>query len=441
MLWAAIFSAPAALCAQATQPAKTSTAAAAPTTRQPGDELHFWVMTMEPGDLIWEQFGHNALWIHDESTGYSAVYNWGMFDFEEPGFFRNFLLGRLRYWMEPFDPEATANAYASQNRSVWVQELNLSAEQKLKLRDHLAWNEREENRYYWYNYYTDNCSTRVRDAVDLAVGGQLAAALKAKPTDTTYHWHTRRLTQVSPFWYTLLNTAHGQPSSQVKLSAWDESFLPTRFRDYLREVKVTDALGNLVPLVRNERVVFKSTRPPEAAAPPNWIAWYFLGGAVVAGVLAWLAGRAGGSRAARGGFVTLATLYSLVLAIAALIGLWFWVFSAHWAAWRNENLFAYSPLAVPLVVALPMMARRGGRWGTVAVALAAAIAASTLLGVAVQVLPQFDQANGEPLALVLPINLALAWGVWRYAKARPVPAVEKPNGAPSRPDRRGSGSV
>jgi hypothetical protein len=110
-------------------------------------------------------------------------------------------------------------------------------------------------------------------------------------------------------------------------------------------------------------------------------------------------------------FTVAATLYTFILGLCGFIGLWFWLGSTHWAAWRNENLLGYSPLALPLAFLLPVLFRKSVRVKRIALWLALAIAGTTVLGVLLS--PALPQVNGEPMAFVLPINLALAWSIWK----------------------------
>ena len=389
---------------------------------EPGDELTISVMTMEAGDAIYEKFGHNTLRVQDASTGDDIAYNWGLFDFEEKHFFVNFLLGKLNYWMEGWPAEATARAYAADNRSIWVQELNLTAQQKVKLRDFLRWNALPENRTYAYNYYTDNCSTRVRDAVDSVLDGQIKRQLAAKPTGTTFRWHTRRLTRDNIFWYTALNTVLG-PNTDRPINAWEEGFLPIKLMEHLRMVTVRDAEGRELPLVKSERRIFTSTRPPEASAPPNWIVQYFVGGALIGAGLAALGHLARRGRAGRIAFAVIITAAAALIGICGAFGLWGWLCTAHWSAWRNENLLGYKPLALVLAFFIPRLVRPSRRAAKVAVALSLVVVASTLIGILAS--PLLPQVNGEPMAFILPINVSLAYAVWRYARNRPSPTLSR----------------
>ena len=380
---------------------------------KPGDELTISVMTMEAGDAIYEKFAHNTLRVQDASTGDDIAYNWGLFDFEEKHFYVNFLLGKLNYWMEGWPGEATARAYAADNRSVWVQELNLAPQQKVKLRDFLRWNALPENRTYAYNYYTDNCSTRVRDAVDSVLDGQIRRQLEAKQAGATFRWHTRRLTRDNVFWYTALNTVLG-PATDRPINAWEEGFLPIKLMEHLRTVTMRDAEGREIPLVKSERQIFKSTRPPEASAPPNWIVPYFVVGALLGTGVAASGHLATRGRAGRTAFAVIITAVATLIGFCGALGLWAWLGTAHSAAWRNENLLGYKPLALVLAFFVPRLIRRPRRAAKVAIVLSLVIVASTLIGILAS--PLLPQVNGEPMAFILPVNVGLAYAIWRYAK-------------------------
>src|SRR5207237_5340321 len=191
-----------------------------------GSDIKVYLMTMGPGDEVYERFGHNALWLHDPTRRPDSVdiaWNWGLFDFDQPGFLRRFIKGDMLYWMAGFDAQRTLDAFARENRSVWAQELNLTPEQKLALRDFVQWNGRDENKFYHYDYYRANCTTRVRDALDTVLHGQIREATAAKPTGTTYRSHTRILAEGDVPVYTGLELAMGH-NIDKPLSAWEEMF-------------------------------------------------------------------------------------------------------------------------------------------------------------------------------------------------------------------------
>src|SRR5687768_5124125 len=162
---------------------------------EPGSELTVYLLTIGQGDEVWELFGHNAIWIKDRSDGSDITYNWGMFDFAQPNFLGRFLTGNTQYWMEGIPLESMLQAYTQRNRSLLAQELNLTPAQRLSLKESLEENARPENKFYRYDYYRDNCSTRLRDMLDRALGGQLQTATTTRITTETFRSHTQRLTQ------------------------------------------------------------------------------------------------------------------------------------------------------------------------------------------------------------------------------------------------------
>ena len=142
----------------------------------PETGLTVYLMTMGPGKYVWERFGHNAIWIHDPIHGTDQTYNYGLFDFHQQNFLLRFVQGRMWYWMRGYPAQSYVESYRRANRSVWVQELEIPPGARRELQQFLEWNELPENRFYHYDYYRDNCSTRVRDALDRALGGAIRAA-------------------------------------------------------------------------------------------------------------------------------------------------------------------------------------------------------------------------------------------------------------------------
>ena len=372
-------------------------------------------MTMGVGKEVWERFGHNAILVEDHARGTAQAYNYGMFDFRQHNFLLRFVQGRMLYWMQGFDLGLTLQIYRQANRSVWVQELNLTPAERATLRDFLEWNERPENRFYRYDYYRDNCSTRVRDALDRVLGGRIRVATDSIETDHTYRFHTSRLIGSDLPLYTGLLLALGQPADH-RLTAWEEMFLPLELRQWVRHVTVVDDSGRVVPLVKDERTLFASTMPAPPAAPPARVPGYLAAGVALGSGLWWVGRRAPGSPRARRGFAWLAGGWGLVVGFAgALLG-GLWAFTDHTVAYRNENLFQANLLLLPLAVVAPAAAR-GAEWARrPAVALAALMAAGSVAGLALKVLPAFCQHNAEILALAVPANFGLALGVAAVAR-------------------------
>jgi len=317
----------------------------------------------------------------------------------------------MLYWMEGFDAYLTAEMYRRDNRSVWLQELNLTPEDRVRLRDFLEWNEREENRYYRYDYYRDNCSTRVRDAIDLILGGGIHDATMDVPSGSTFRSHTRRLTTNDIPIYSGLMMGLGSPVDRP-ISVWEEMFLPLKLREHLRSMTTLDEQGREVPLVRAETTMYQSTRPPVRDTPPVWWPGYLLAGLMIGGVLVGLAWFATRSSVARYGFVLLASTWSLLSGLGGMVLLGLWMLTDHAAAYANENLLQLNPLSLALLVLIPMLAFGIERGRSTTLYVALVIAGGSVLGLLVKVLPWFVQVNAEVVALALPIHLALAYSAY-----------------------------
>jgi hypothetical protein len=384
---------------------------------EPGSNLTVYLLTFGWGDVVWERFGHNAIWIKDRARGTDVTYNWGMFDFNQPHFLRRFLTGDTRYWMEAIDLEPMLRYYKQRNRSVLSQELNLTPAQRFKLKQFVEWNALPQNKFYRYDYYRDNCSTRLRDAIDHALSGQLQLATVTRMTSGSYRWHTQRLLKGDIPLYTGATLALGHPADNP-LSVWDEMFLPVRMANDLRTVRIPDSAGTQIPLVRSEAAVFTAGRPPEPAAPPNYFPWYVAAGIVVAAVLIALVRSAeGGHKVALFAATAIATLWSLIAGLSGTALAIAWLFTKHYFMSRNENLMHFDPLSIALAILIPLSVY-GLRGVSKARKLSGFVAALSLFGFVLQGVPLFHQKNGEIIALALPINLAVWWTVYRLTVYR-----------------------
>src|SRR3954469_2349906 len=389
----------------------------APATAEPGSNLTVYLLSFGWGDVVWERFGHNAILIKDRARGTDITYNWGMFDFNQPHFVWRFVTGDTKYWMEPIPLEPMVRYYKQNNRSILAQELNLTPAQRLKVQQFVEWNALPQNKFYRYDYYRDSCSTRVRDVIDHALGGQLQTSTVTRMTGGTYRWHTQRLLSGDLPLYTGVTLALGTPADKP-LSVWQEMFLPVRMANSLRTVKVSDSTGAQIPLVRSESVLNTAGRPPEPSEPWSYFPLFVAVGIVYAALLVILVRSAeGGHRGSFFGATALATLWSLIAGVGGLALVFAWLFTKHYFMGRNENLLHVDPLSILLVVFIPLAAY-GQRAVWRALKLAAFIAVVSLLGFVLQGIPLFGQRNGEIIGLALPINLAVWWTVYRLTAYR-----------------------
>jgi len=391
-----------------------------PPTRLPAsppESLTVYLMTMGPGKRVWERFGHNAIWIHDPARGSDQAYNYGIFDFRQQNFLLRFVQGRMWYSMQGAPARLYLEEYRKANRSVWVQELNIPPLARRELQEFLEWNERPENRFYHYDYYRDNCSTRVRDALDRALNGRIREETSGVPTGKTYRFHTLRLTANDPAVYTGLLLALGQPADRP-ISAWEEMFLPLALREHLRRITLTGPDGMPKPLVTSERTLFESAAAPPPAEPPHWLPVYLIVGLTIGGTAFGLAGPARNNRSARVGFVILTSIWGLLMGIAGLVLAGLWGLTDHSAAYNNENILQASLLVLPLLGLVPRLVFASQSAARTALLVAASVTALSLLGLLLKLLPPFHQVNGAIIALALPAHAGVAAGAWRLARGQ-----------------------
>ena len=130
-----------------------------------GEGAYASVMTCGPGEEFYESFGHSALRICDTANGLDIVFNYGIFDFDEPNFYLKFAGGRLNYFVGAQRFEHFVSEYQYYGRSVTEQRLRMTKTELQRLYELLAENSKPENKYYKYDFFRDNCATRVRDMI------------------------------------------------------------------------------------------------------------------------------------------------------------------------------------------------------------------------------------------------------------------------------------
>jgi hypothetical protein len=345
-----------------------------------------WLVTYGPGEVYWQRFGHNAIWIRDPARGLDHTFNFGFFDFAQQDFFLRFLQGRMLYFSAAQPAREEFAAYIDENRSIRAQRIRLSPEQVAVLTGFLLEEVKPENRDYLYDYYRNNCSTRVRDALDLAIGGDLSAASQDVPASQNWRDHTRRLSS-SDFWlYLGLELVLGARVDRP-ISRWDEMFIPEVLADTLADTGSSS--GMPAPLVLEDVMLFESTLPPPPPQPQGWWPRYLLVSLALAG-LGWLVSRRGGAAPLR----ALARTWFVTAGLAGLALLFLWFGTDHAAAGLNLNVLVLNPLWLWLGL-------RPGR-GFRALPVVAAFAA---LAVLLAFLPA-NQYTLDVLAAFLPLNLA-----------------------------------
>ena len=239
-------------------------------------QINFYLLTVDVGNKLWDNFGHTALRVVDEDASTDTVYNWGLFDTSGGlvSFSYNFFKGVMNYQLGANSPAAEFSMYRRQQRTVWQEKINLNNSQKEILYKRLVWNTRPENIVYPYDYFDDNCTTRVRDYLDEALSGKLFAATNV-PTENTYRnlvkYHYRSLALIELSLDLLMNSNIDRTVSQ-----WEEMFLPLSLRGRLLALTSDVAIdGELQPLLSDSTVIMDFPTP-QAQPNPYYLAGTFL---------------------------------------------------------------------------------------------------------------------------------------------------------------------
>ena len=371
-----------------------------------------WLMTYGTGDLIEERFGHNALWVRDPARGIDAIYNFGFFDFDQPGFYQNYLFGRMMYYAVARDPADELGYYQWRDREVLAQRLNLSDDQIDRLSNWLEVQVSPENRNFRYDYYFNNCSNRIRDALDHALDGGLRSQTESVPAEQNLREHTRRLIQDSPLLYLGIHAGLGRSVDQPR-TIWEAMFLPEVVARQIREVNnpLVGEAGE--PMVLEERILHASDRSEPAAEPQT--SWFLFGlmGLITAALVLLPTVFFGPSAISLLPF----RLWLLTSALAGAVLLFLWFFTEHQAAWRNENLLLLNPLILGL-----WRARFGGLANTCAGLVAAGLLLSVLLKF-------FDGAqwNYDLMLWWLPAQIAVLYTWYRSSCSRTEAHIKSAN--------------
>ncbi len=370
------------------------------------------LLTIGPGELFFERFGHNAIVVREAGRP-AVVYNYGIFDFAQEDFLLNFARGRMVYRVIEGPLADDLDMYRAQGRSIVEQALDIDAARARELVDFLAWNVLPENTQYRYDYFEANCSTRVRDALDRALGGALRAHGEGRSRGYTWRLDALRLMAAEPWLMLGIDLGLG-PYADQRIDYWQESFVPETLSRVAAEATRADASGAHVPVVGATTVLAPGLVEEPPLLPPD-LRWPFLVlGLAIGAVLHRLALDARSSR--RLPLAGFALAFELFCGLGGLLLLFLWFGTEHRAAWRNENLLLLNPLCLALLPAWWGIARGRLRPRPLATAIAALVALLAAFALFSKILPWFAQANLHWIVLLLPIHLALAFALARPAR-------------------------
>jgi hypothetical protein len=227
---------------------------------QPGNDTLVFLLTCGPGTETYSIYGHSALRIIHNAKKSDYVYNWGVFDFDTPNFAWKFAKGRLDYMLGVESIQGFLQIYYFEKRFVLSQKMNLSPSETARLIGLINENLEPENIKYRYDFFYDDCSTRIRDLIEKAVGEKLLYPPDEKEKSPTFRDMTGKYQNPFPWLKFGIDLIMGSPGDK-NAPYRDRMFLPIDLQKALTE-SVVNRDGKMIPLLQNPDKILDFD-PPE----------------------------------------------------------------------------------------------------------------------------------------------------------------------------------
>ncbi|MDR0420216.1 MAG: DUF4105 domain-containing protein [Prevotellaceae bacterium] len=311
--------------------------------QQLSDSAQVSLLTCGAGNQLYSTFGHSAIRICDPQKNIDAVFNYGTFDFSTPNFYLKFARGTLRYMLSVSGFNDFLQSYRYENRSVYEQKLNITHAEKEKLFELLVENYQPQNRSYRYDFFKDNCSTRIRDILQKAVGEKLSFSSQNTNDNKTFRqliYPYLEKMQWSKFGIDILL---GMPTD-VRATDADYMFLP----DELSK-NVDTATVNGVKFALPAEVLY-SAHEVSTSSPfsPNQVFFIFM----MAVILLSFAEFYCLCKNKKINLQIFDRIFFAGIALISLVILLMWIFSLHYPVRNNLNIIWLNPLYLYIFIKL-----------------------------------------------------------------------------------------
>lgn len=223
-------------------------------------ETKVFLLTCSPGTATYSIYGHSALRIINPEQNSDLVYNWGVFDFSTPNFVWKFAKGRLMYQLGVDTYDKFLQIYFFEQRWVQSQRINLDNDEINRLYELIKENLKPENVKYHYDFFYDNCSTRIRDILEKSVGVKLLYPPEERKGIPTFRDKIGEYQMPYPWLKLGVDLLVGTPGDK-KASFRERMFLPIDMQTGLSDAVISRD-GKMIPLLQNPETVLESD-PPE----------------------------------------------------------------------------------------------------------------------------------------------------------------------------------
>ncbi|MEY4539565.1 MAG: hypothetical protein RLZZ306_1322 [Bacteroidota bacterium] len=302
------------------------------------------VITVAPGDELNDSFGHTLLWVYDPSTGVDKAYNFGEYDYDTENFYWKFVKGQLPYKIGNYPLNVYQQYYQKHNRKMTEQVMSLAMYQKQLIYDNL---EKTYNnpatRSYMYKFYTDNCATRVRDALLVACSDSVHLQNIPEMNDSTYRqWMNKCILRKHHYWAAVgMNAALGAPADE-RILQYGACYIP---ENLMKSMGVARRMskGRVFYFVNDTHDLFQTNvvdeKPPFVTTPRFWFSLIFF-------ITAFITFRHWKKR--KKGYL----IDKILFGFAGVLGwvlLFLWFGTDHGVTNYNLNLLWAFPLHLPII--------------------------------------------------------------------------------------------
>jgi hypothetical protein len=325
------------------------------------------VLTCGRGVELYEAFGHTAIRLQDPAQGLDLVFNYGVFNFRQENFYGNFAKGNLRYMLGLSAMGDFLEQYRQDGRSVREQIFNLDSLEKQQIALFLSENLLPQNREYYYNYFRDNCSTKIPDVLDSALNHRVQWTYAEPDGHVSFRSLIHDYTTFHAWGRFGIDLGLGAPIDKP-IQGKALNFLPDELEKTLNRAKIRRGMLDF-PLVLETRTLYEA--PVFIGRASTWVQPQVVLSLVllVVGLLVWK----------KPGSLVHRITQTVLLAATGILGtvqLAIWLFTNHVDAAWNYNLLWANPAFLFLApMALQQVPRWPGLWKGMQLYLAAVLMA------------------------------------------------------------------
>lgn len=306
--------------------------------QEDANDIKISLLTCSQGSELYTAFGHSAIRVQDPARGMDVVYNYGIFNFNTPNFYFKFARGRLNYLLGVQRFKSFNSVYKRDNRSVIEQPLNLTPSQETAVVNFLKINRLPENRFYKYDFFYDNCASRIKDVLKEVIQEDIKFEYPESAKGKTFRELIAQNLERMPWVKLGINLILGQTVDR-EAPAENWMFLPRYLSEFFAQAKVKDEIGVWQKLVEESKDIITAA-PYLDDGLPFWKHPIFVFGALtlILVILSLL-------QLFKGYRLTwLDALLFPILGIMGLIMLFMWFYSDYTVTNENWNMLWGNPL-------------------------------------------------------------------------------------------------